>query len=148
LADKKYQFFMDDKAFLGTGWSFPPAFDRKLKSVGMVSGVEDINESLDILLSTSLGERVMQPRYGANLKDYQFEGLNPTMISYLRDLIERAILFYEPRIRVDKVSVSEKDTFDLLEGRLIIEIDYTISAVNTRFNYVYDFYLREANRSI
>lgn len=139
---------MDDKAFLGTGWSFPPAFDRQLKSVSMVSGIEDINESLDILLSTSLGERVMQPRYGANLKDYQFEGLNPTMISYLRDLIERAILFYEPRIRVDKVSVSEKDTFDLLEGRLIIEIDYTISAVNTRFNYVYDFYLREANRSI
>ena len=51
----------------------------------MVEAVADINQSLEILLSTSLGERVMLPKYGCNLQDYQFESLNTTMITYLRD---------------------------------------------------------------
>jgi len=55
------------KSFLGTGWSFPPEFDPVSGSVVLVSNEKDIGESLDILLSTSLGERVMQPRYGCNL---------------------------------------------------------------------------------
>ena len=41
---------MDDKekSFLGKGWSFPPAFDKKLGSVEMVSMEEDIRQSLEI----------------------------------------------------------------------------------------------------
>ena len=50
------------KSFLGTGWSFPPEFDNTTGSVLLVKNETDIAESLDILLSTSLGERVMQPR--------------------------------------------------------------------------------------
>lgn len=139
---------MSGPDFLGTGWSFPPTFDRQQGGVSMVSGIDDINESLRILLSTSLGERVMQPRYGANLSDYQFEGLNATMISYLRDLIERAILFFEPRVEVEQIKITEPSSFDLLEGRLTISIDYKVTSVNTRFNFVYDYYLREANRNL
>ena len=30
-----------EKSFLGKGWSFPPAFDKKLGSVEMVSMEED-----------------------------------------------------------------------------------------------------------
>ena len=139
---------MNEADFLGTGWSFPPKFDRKHGTVDLVSGVDDINESLDILLSTSLGERVMQPLYGANLRDYQFETLNATMISFLRDLIERAILYYEPRIQVERIGITQGDAVDLLEGKLTISIDYAIINANSRFNYVYDFYLREANQSV
>ena len=50
-----------DITFLGTGWSFPPEFSKNEKRVKMTSGEEDIKKSLEILLTTSLGERVMLP---------------------------------------------------------------------------------------
>ena len=137
-----------DPSFLGTGWSFPPTFDGRSGSVELVSDVEDIEQSLHVLLSTSIGERVMQPTYGCNLRDYQFEPVNNTFLGFLRDLIERAILFFEPRIAVERISISEPGDFELIEGRLQISIDYTITNTNSRYNFVYDFYLREANRPV
>ncbi|MDR6568075.1 hypothetical protein SAMN05660461_4898 [Chitinophaga ginsengisegetis] len=134
----------DPRSFLGTGWKFPPTFDLQSGAVELVSNEADIKESLDILLSTSLGERVMQPRYGCDLQDYIFEPLNAAMIGFLRDLVENAILFYEPRIKVEEVGVVAMDSPDLIEGRFTISIDYTIASTNSRYNYVYDFYLLEA----
>ena len=73
---------MEKINFLGTGWSFPPSFNNEIASIELVSDEEDINQSLNILLSTSLGERVMQPRYGCNLEDYLFEPLSITILHY------------------------------------------------------------------
>ena len=135
-------------SFLGTGWSFPPAFDRNSASVNMVSNEADINESLNILLSTSLGERVMQPKYGCNLVDYLFEPLSTSVIGFIKDRVENAILFYEPRIIAEKIEVTDDGSFDLVEGKFIIAIEYTIPGTNSRFNYVYDYYKNEALRTI
>ncbi|MBL7828081.1 MAG: GPW/gp25 family protein [Saprospiraceae bacterium] len=137
-----------DKPFLGTGWSFPPAFSPESETVEMVSGETDINQSIFILLSTSLKERVMQPTYGCNLTDYQFEPANNGFLSFLRDLIAQALLNHEPRIIVENIYITEPDSLDLIEGKVLIEVDYRISETNTRFNFVYDFYRREANRPI
>ena len=114
----------------------------------VVSDEEDINESLNILLSTTLGERVMQPLYGCNLADALFESLNPTVIGYLKDRVQNAILFYEPRIVVQNIEVTPDDSPELLEGRFTIKIEYVIPETNSRFNYVYDFYKNEALRPI
>ncbi|MBK8565148.1 MAG: GPW/gp25 family protein [Saprospiraceae bacterium] len=137
-----------ESSFLGTGWSFPPSFDKAGKTVNMVNGVEDIHQSLEILLSTSIGERVMQPSYGCNMADFQFEPLNNSMIGYLKDLVERAILFHEPRIVVERITVTQPDDFELIEGRFFISVDYLVAGTNSRYNYVYDYYLREANQPI
>lgn len=138
----------NDDSFLGTGWAFPPAFDRQSGSVEMVQEEEDIRQSLEILLSTSIGERVMQPMYGCNLRDYQFEPVSNTFIGFLVDLVERAILFFEPRILVENISITEPGDIQVFEGKLLISIDYVIAGTNSRYNYVYDFYLREADRGI
>jgi Bacteriophage baseplate protein W len=131
-------------SFLGTGWSFPPSFDIEIGTVEMVSEEEDIRQSLNILLSTSLGERVMQPKYGCNLTDYLFEPLNSSVIGYIKDLVEHAILFYEPRILAEKIDVTAQDSFDIIEGRFTISVEYVIPETNSRFNYVYDYYKNEA----
>lgn len=130
--------------FLGTGWSFPPTFDQASGSVDLVKDIDDINQSLNILLSTSLGERVMQPRYGCNLQDYLFDPLSSSVIGYIKDLVENAILFYEPRIVAEKVDVTGADSFDIIEGRFTIEVEYSIPGTNSRFNYVFDYYKNEA----
>lgn len=132
------------KTFLGTGWSFPPVFDNASGMIELVSNLEDINQSLNILLSTSLGERVMQPKYGCNLTDYMFEAMSSTTIGYIKDRVENAILFYEPRIIVEKIEVTSDESFDLIEGRFTISVEYTIIGTNSRFNYVYDYYKNEA----
>jgi|SRR5579871_4309572 len=129
--------------FLGTGWKFPPSFDRVSGTVLLVSDETDIEESLDILLSTTLGERVMQPRYGCNLTDYLFEPLNSTTIGFIKNLVTNAILYYEPRIETESIDVTPDDSTDMFEGKFTITVAYTIPGTNSRFNYVYDYYKNE-----
>jgi uncharacterized protein len=135
-------------SFLGRGWSFPPTFNQQTGGVELVSDYEDIHESLNILLSTSLGERVMQPKYGCNLNDYLFEPLSSSMIGYIKDRVQMAILIYEPRIIADKIDVTADSSFDLIEGRFTISVEYTIPETNSRFNYVYDYYKNEALKPV
>lgn len=132
---------MATDSFLGTGWSFPPSFDKNLNAVTMLSDEEDIRSSLHILLTTRLGERVMQPTYGCNLDALVFESLTSTFKSYIRDLVKTAILYHEPRIKLNKVELD--DSRDL-EGVILISVDYTVRTTNTRFNYVFPYYKNEA----
>lgn len=131
---------MNDKLeFIGTGWSFPPAFDNVSGNMQMVTGEQDIHESLHILLSTSLGERIMRPDYGCNLKDYVFDPMNVSMESYIKKLVEDAIIYFEPRITLEKVSVDFIET----DGVMWIKVDFRIDATNSRANYVYPYYIKE-----
>jgi phage baseplate assembly protein W len=134
----------DLNAFLGKGWAFPPAFDPDLLAPEIVSYDIDIGQSLNILLSTALGERVMQPQYGCDLQPYLFEPLNPHLIGYLKDRIRNAILFYETRIKIQTIEVTAADSTEVLEGRYRVSITYTVTQTNTRFNYVYNFFQNEA----
>jgi len=128
------------KSFLGTGWGFPPQFSKKSTRVEMLSDEEDIRSSLEILLSTRPGERVMRPDYGCNLEELVFEPLTTTFKTYIIDLIQTAVLYYEPRIDVDKIDLD--DTGEL-EGRILISIEYTVRSTNSRFNFVFPFYKNE-----
>ncbi|MBQ0734502.1 GPW/gp25 family protein [Aquimarina celericrescens] len=128
------------KSFLGVGWSFPPEFSKKSNMVKMISDEEDIKSSLEILLSTRLGERIMFPDYGCNLDELLFESLNRTLITYVTELIRTAILYHEPRIDVDRIDITESDT---LQGELFIKVDYIVRATNSRNNVVFPFYLEE-----
>jgi len=137
-----------NNAFLGKGWAFPPTFNKSTGTVEIVSDEEDIRQSLHILLSTSLGERVMQPDYGCNLQDYVFESLNSTTIGYIKERVANSILYYEPRIIVEQIEVTSEGSNDNLEGRFLIDITYSIPGTNSRFNYVYDYYRNEAVKPI
>lgn len=134
-----------DKKFLGSGWSFPPEFHRHGGTLGvkMVSEDEDIGESLEILLSTSPGERVMQPDYGCGLQAKIFDSINASSITEIKDLIERAVLFFEPRIALEEIDV---DTEDAAEGKLWIRLSYRVRKTNSRRNIVYPFYYLEGSQ--
>jgi len=129
-----------DKAFLGSGWSFPPAFDKAAKKVRLTHDQEDIERSLEILLGTLKGERVMRPAYGANVDEMVFESFNQSIKTYMADQISTAIYYFEPRI--EPLNVTINDQF-ITDGQLLIEIDYVIRATNSRYNIVYPFFLNE-----
>ena len=133
---------MDDKneSFLGRGWAFPPAFNLELGTVETVSDEEDIKQSLRIIIETIPGERVMFPTFGCGIRRYVFESNDPTHRSMLKDSISDALLYNEPRIKLDKIDLTD----DTLEYGLIqIQISYTVIKTNTRSNMVYPFYLKE-----
>jgi phage baseplate assembly protein W len=128
------------KSFLGTGWAFPPAFNLHTGSPAMLSDADDIQSSLEILLSTRPGERIMLPKYGCNLDEMLFEPLTTTFKTYMKDLIKTAILYFEPRVEVNSI---ELDDTGELEGKILITVEYTIRSTNSRFNFVYPYYKKE-----
>lgn len=130
-----------DPSFLGTGWSFPPTFSKGGADVETVSGVEDIHQSLQILLTTCQGERIMQDDYSCDLNNVLFEEMDQGLVNTLGNLISNAILYHEPRIKLDNLDISESGA---QQGLLLISIEYTVRSTNSRFNMVYPFYINEA----
>lgn len=126
--------------FLGRGWSFPPEFNVQAQSVEVTEKVDDIYKSLEILLSTRVGERIMQPKYGCNMDELIFESLDTATKTIIIDKIKTAILYFEPRIDVKKVDLN---TNNESEGIIILEIEYVVRATNSRFNFVYPYYRNE-----
>jgi phage baseplate assembly protein W len=126
--------------YLGRGWSFPPAFTRAPVGVTMLADEADVASSLEILLSTTPGERVMQPLYGCNLSELLFESLDTRMKTLMADKIESAILYYEPRVTLESVSLDDSRE---VEGVILISVTYTVKTTNSRFNFVYPYYKNE-----
>ena len=128
------------KSYLGTGWSFPPAFDKSRKTLELARDVEDIRQSLFILLTTELGERVMIPEYGAGMKRMLFEPLTTNLRAYMTELVRQAVIRYEPRIKLESVIMNDSGE---LEGRVLIEVEFTVKETNSRANFVFPFYINE-----
>lgn len=128
------------RTFLGIGWKFPPEFDKKTKSVTLVSEEQDIKESLLILMSTRMGERLMQPEYGCDLSILNFEPIDVALINKARSIINYAILYHEPRILLESIEVN---TDKMNDGILYFNIIYTIRKTNKRSNIVFPYYLIE-----
>jgi phage baseplate assembly protein W len=137
----------DDPRFLGTGWSFPPRFDLEFDhgapSVGrlaMVSGDTDIRQSLTVLMTTIRGERLLDPDYGFGAQDLVFDPTDATSLMHFESQIREAVLFFEPRIRLEEVHF---DASAVADGVLSIQLDYVIPQVNSRANMVFPFYFKE-----
>ena len=130
------------KSFLGRGWSFPPEFNRGIKAAKMLDDEADIKSSLEILLSTRKGERIMVPGYGCNLDELLFKPLDLSLKTYVIDLIKTAILYHEPRIDVKKIEI---DPSEEINGVLLIKLEYMVRTTNSRKNMVFPFYQEEGN---
>jgi len=129
------------QSFLGTGWTFPPTFDRQSRSVVMSSDIANIKQCLWVLFSTSLGERIMLATYGSGLRPKVFDALTETLANDFRAIIAKAILDWEPRIDVLRIDVQQTNPLD---GELAILLDFIVRRTNARSNMVYPFYLNEA----
>lgn len=128
-----------ENTFLGRGWAFPPEFNPVSGQAKMLANEDDIQSSLQILLATRVGERIMQPSFGCNLDVMLFEPISTTLKARIKDLVFTAIYNYEPRIRPLAVSLTGRDE----EGIVEVEVEYEVKATNSRYNLVYPFYINE-----
>lgn len=127
-------------SFLGRGWAFPPRFAGG--GAVMVSGGDDVQESLRILFATVAGERPFAPGYGLDLHAVLFEPLGTTLRTLLLDRIRTAILIHEPRIRPLTLALEVPDAGS---GTMELRLDYEIRATNSRYNLVHPFYRSDGN---
>jgi phage baseplate assembly protein W len=123
--------------FLGHGWAFPIQLDDG-GQIAAVAGDDLVRQSIWSILATAPGERVMRPTFGCGLTDLVFAPNSAMTHGLVATHVRDALLEFEPRIDVVDVAVAA-DPAD--PTRLLIELDYTVRATNSRFNLVFPFYL-------
>lgn len=106
----------------------------------MVSGEEDIMQSLHILFSTQIGERVLELNYGSDIASLLFHNISMSEKTVLESRIEQAILYFESRILLHEVEV---DITRIADGIVNIQIDFTINQTNNRRNMVFPYFIKE-----
>lgn len=109
----------------------------------MVSGPEDIEQSLRIILGTAPGERVLLDQFGCDLPSFLFEEVDQRLLNKLKRHITDAVLEFEPRIQLETIDVRDADP---KAGRLLIRLTYLVRSTNSRFNMVFPYYLLEATQ--
>ena len=129
-----------ENSFLGCGWSFPPTFEVGNHQLKVTHGIENINDSIDIILMSNYGERSLNESFGTDLRRFFFKEMDGNLQGEIKHAVETALLDYEPRIIVDLVEVVFEDRSN---GLVEIHIAYTIAKTNARHNHVFPFYIKE-----
>lgn len=134
------QLSKQENNFLGSGWAFPVAFTAGSYTVNTTSYEENINESINIILLTRMGERCLEPQFGAGLQQFFFRTPDETLKGEIINAVKTSLLHNEPRITVQQVDIESSDP---VNGVIEIEISYIYNQTNTRHNYVFPFHLKE-----
>lgn len=134
---------MDERGreFLGRGWAFPFRIEKDTGQVATAAYVEDVEQSIRIILGTAKYERVMRD-FGCGIHDLPFSTIDTALIAQIKREVMEALRIHEARIDVLRVTV---DQTRVLHGRLDVVIDYRVRTTNQPGNLVFPFYFKEAS---
>ena len=93
---------------MGRGLAFPPAVEQDGR-LQWSEGSDNVRESIRIILLTEPGERLLRRDFGAGLRRLLFEPNTPATRRLIKERIEKALTRWEPRIRLELVTVEETD---------------------------------------
>lgn len=124
--------------WLGTGVRFPFRPDPATRRIGHVTGREAVRQSIETILDTEPGERIMRPEFGCGLRQYLMEPNSPTTRARIRDDVAAAITRWESRVELESVTVTDGGDPSLAW----IDIRYVHTLDQVPENLVYPFYLR------
>lgn len=103
------------------GWKFPVQVDKANGRIKTVEDNENIKQSVRMILETRPNERKVVPHFGADLRPYMFETINPGVISSLEGEVESSVKRWESHVMDMNVSIrSETGTVSYLEA----SVDY------------------------
>jgi phage baseplate assembly protein W len=124
--------------WLGTGLRFPVRPDGSTGALPRVSGMDRIRQSVEQILDTEPGERIMLPEFGCGLRRYLMEPNTLTTRTTIAKDVETALTRWEPRIRLTDVSVTAGEEPELAW----VSISYQRLSDLRQDNLVYPFYFR------
>jgi uncharacterized protein len=121
---------------IGSGWRFPPNVDGR-GGIALVSREQEIEEAIEIILSTPKGQRIMRPEFGCRIHELIFAPINAGTAAAVSHHVKEALAWWEPRIEVQDVTV---DSDPNNQSCLLIYIAYRIRATHDERALVYPFY--------
>ena len=122
--------------FTGWGFSFPMGANT-YGGMNMVTGNENVERSIRLIIGTAYGERPMRPEFGCGIHDLVFEPVSVSLASRMRMAIEQSLARWETRADILGVSV----TFDQDDPSLInIVVQYTLKGMYDPRNLLVPFY--------
>ncbi|MEN3359150.1 MAG: uncharacterized protein V7637_3132 [Mycobacteriales bacterium] len=125
-----------ENSFVGTGWNWPVEPDST-GAIALISGTEELEQAMYLVLATAPGERPMRPEFGCRLQEYVFAPADAATAGMLAAEVRAALIRWEPRVVVEDVLVSA----DADEpSTLWIDVRYTVRSSNDRRNLVFPFY--------
>lgn len=125
---------------IGKGIGFPLKTNVQ-GSLQLSAEGQNLEESIHLILRTSLGERVYRPDFGSRLSELVFAPLNTNTLLLLRLYVEEALEAWEPRIELDEVTTDP----DPVRGRVDVTIRYHPKESHDLRSLVYPFYLVPAD---
>jgi phage baseplate assembly protein W len=126
--------------WLGNGFRFPLLPDDDGR-VTYVAGLHLVRQSIETILDTDPGERIMRPSFGCGLRRYLMAPNTLTTRTAMTEDITAALNTWEPRIHLTNVSVLPDANPTLNPTLVWIEISYVRLADRRPDNLVYPFYL-------
>lgn len=128
---------MHEVDFIGAGWCYPLGADPTGR-VALVTREREIEQAIRLILGTAIGERPMRPDFGCRIHDHVFGPTNSATAGQIAYDVREALERWEPRIDIADVRVS----FDrIADGRVHIDIGYSIRGLNDPRNLVFPFYV-------
>ena len=88
----------------GQGLSFPPRVGADGR-LAWSEGEDNVRESIRVLLLTEPGERLLREDFGCGLRRFLFEPNTVTTRQLIRERVVKAIGRWEPRVKVDDVTI-------------------------------------------
>jgi hypothetical protein len=97
--------------------------------VAWSSGAQNVRESIQIILQTEPGERIMRPAFGGGLGDFLYEPNTVGTRSRIEERTRRALARWEPRAAVETVSA---DPVPDDPDAVLLAITYTVRDTGSR----------------
>lgn len=115
---------MTDAQLYGQGISFPPRIGPDGRWAASMAA-QNVRESIQVILLTEQGERLMRPAFGAGLEAFLFRPNTVATHRLIEERVQQALARWEPRIRVQGVAVGP-DASD--PEAAVVELRYRLVA--------------------
>ena len=93
--------------------------------------IQAVYSSIDNILRTNKGERVMLPQFASDIHGMMFEPLNQASVSFLTKGIKDTIEFWDNRVKVEEISIGR----DPDRNTLSIALVFMIQGYTDAFQY-------------
>ena len=100
-------------------------------NIKIVKNVESVITSMDNIMGTFLGERVMLPQFASRLKDLLFEPIDQDMMGFLAREVRDVIEEWDDRVKVVAINTSA----DPDEATVFMSIEFAVKSFQGTFTY-------------
>jgi len=104
-------------------------------NVKLVNNVDSVITSMDNIMSTYLGERVMLPEFASRMRSLMFEPINEDTMGFLANEVKRVVEAWDDRVKIMAIST----TADPDRSIVSLDIEFAVKRFQGVFTYTKKF---------